>query len=36
MPGEVGQNEAWDEPRAYDQEKSTPYYCYARFDDSWL
>jgi len=27
---------AWQQPRAYDQEKSTPYYYSARFDDSLI
>jgi len=34
MPGEAGKDDGWDQPRAYDQEKSTPYYYAARLDGS--
>ncbi len=35
MPAQgEGQDSIWDRPQAYDQEKSTPYYYAARFDNS--
>jgi predicted alpha-1,2-mannosidase len=35
MPGDANSSQdGWDRPLTYDQEKSTPYYYAARFDDS--
>ncbi|SPE56427.1 exported hypothetical protein [Verrucomicrobia bacterium] len=34
MPDDGGAEHEWSTPRVYDQERSTPYYCSARLEDS--